>query len=398
VAADSAALAAADCMARGTCTSVSAGTTTAQAYVTTNTIQNSSVTISTTADNVTVTAATSTPATFGGVIGLAPKESAVAVASWVAGSAPYSFFAGNTSCGSGTGIWFGSNGGGTTYVPGVHSNGLLVDNGNTGSGEVTGSVTYNSSGSPACSGTTPDNSKNLAYVSSGTSPLPWPKVYYQPTTTAPSTCTYTVCPTCAHTGAYFTTDPTAPSANQLVSGGGVYCVTSAFTGTCTAPSGSTNPVNMVSGAIYLNAKVTGVELVAPCVVVTSNANGSSAIAGAGSFDYPLVFGTGTLNPTLGANFSKSSANPTVFLGDANNGGGLVLNGAVYAPGACSTSTSWDPNQTCSGTVNGGTVEFSGNNQLTGFIEAENIWVDKNNFGTIAGNGPTNPYGGTALTQ
>jgi hypothetical protein len=309
------------------------------------------------------------------------------VANWNSGSVPYSFFAGNESCASGTGIYLQGNGGGITQLPGVHSNGLLVDSNNSGSTAITGSVAYSSDGSgPYCSGTSADNQKNLSYSSSGSAPagfLPWPETYTQPTGSS-----------CNHTGAYFTTDGTAPAANQIVSGGGVYCVTSSFSGTSCDYS-----VDTATGTIYLNATVTGVELVGPCVSIGSGASGSTAISGT-PFQYPLVFGTGgPNNPVVGHGNGTNSSQPnsTVFIGDNSHGAAITLTGAIYAPGQCSGAT-YDPTTTCSAGVTGGTVEYSGNNQITSFTEAENIWVDKNNFGEITGNGPANPFGGTALTQ
>ena len=394
LAADAAALAAAQCMGSGTCTSTSAAASMATTYANSNNVPASSVTVDTTSYHVTVTTGTSAPISFAGLFNVHPSVSASATASWVDGLTDISLFAGDTTCGTGDGIYFASNGGGQSYVPGIHSNGEVFVRDHSGSTAITGSITDNSTGTgPFCSGST-TNTGNVSLVSSGDAggnpngTLPWPEIYSPPACTTSNTATY------------WTTDTAAPSGHQIVSGGGVYCVTTSFSGTC----GPT--IDGTAGTIYLGSKVTGVELYAPCVNIASGANGSSAIASTTTpptpFQYPLVYATGATNitpPTGNGQGSKTgSANPAVFIGDSNKGQGITLTGAVYAPGSCSTSASWNPNQTCSGTINGGTVEFSGNNDLTSFVEAENIWVDKNNFSSIIGNGPTNPFGSAALTN
>jgi hypothetical protein len=392
VAADAAALATANCFGRGDCTSTSAGTSTAMTYANSNGVPASTVAIDTTNYNVTVTTQTAAPTAFAALFGLKPNVAARAVANWNSGSTPYSFFAGNTSCASGTGLYFADNGGGLSNVPGVHSNGSLTVNNNSGSVSITGSISDTSSGSACLSAGT----KNVS-VATLTTALAWPETYSPPTCTTSNTATYWT--TAAVTG------------HQIVSGGGVYCVTTPFptTATCGPGSGTTNAGIFTGysggaqapGSIYLGSQVTGVELYAPCVVISSGASGSSAITGSTPFQYPLVYGSGLNNPTVGhgQGSNASSANPTVFIGDTSNGGGITLTGAIYAPGSCTTDPNFpvdSPN--CSGTINGGTVEISGNNQLTGFVEAENIWIDKNNFHDVVGNGPTNTFGGTALTQ
>jgi Putative Flp pilus-assembly TadE/G-like len=403
VAADAAALGVADCMGRGACTSTSVGISTGQTYASTNGVPATVVSIDTTKYNVTVTTQTNAPVTFAGLFGAKPTVAARAVANWNSGSTPYSFFAGDTSCGMGLGLYFADNGGGNTAVPGVHTNGQLTINNNSGSMLITGSETDNATGTGSvCPTSTPAASKNVDLASSGDAGgtpngyLDWPETYSPPTCTTSNTATFWSTDTL--TSAQIT------AGGKQITTGGVYCVTppGSFTGTCNASAANT------AGTIYLNSSIQGIELYGPCVIVTPGASGSSAISGSSPFQYPLVYGSGLSNITApsgnGQGSKAGAANPTVYVGSTNNGGGtLSLIGAIYAPGSCSTDANFPGDDmtngaTCTGTISGGTVEISGNNQITGFVEAENIWVDKNNFGLINGNGPTNPFGGTALTQ
>lgn len=106
---------------------------------------------------------------------------------------------------------------------------------------------------------------------------------------------------------YFTTDTSAPAANQIT-GPGVYCTTVPATSCVDASSNGSN--NNGAGSIFLNHAETGIVLVAPCVVLSKNAGSSTAPAG-----QPLIYGTGT------------GTSSSVYID--NNGN--VLTGTIYVP-------------------------------------------------------------------
>jgi len=386
VAADAAALAAANCLANASgagviCTSAT-DTSDAVNMATTYAANNSftltdpsQVTVDTTAGNVTVTTASSAPVFFSSLLGLTPTVSARAVATYKLGKVPVSLFAGNNSCATGTGIVLAAqdNGGGTTHIDGLWTNGLYTNNNSSNASSMTGEYSSNSTGTaPYCpkdsavteSGSAPyGGSKNSNLTSSGnyssTSSFPnWPAPYSPPT--------------CGNTASSWSTN--SGSANVII-GGGVYCASgTASSCSSTTPSGT-------PGTIYLNATVSNVEVYASCVIIGPSAN-VTAPNGA-----PAVFSTGASN----------SADAVVFATGAS------VSGAIFAPGWCTTAASPStlvlaaPNLTSctSGTMVGGVVEVTGNNATSGFVEGETVIVDKNGF-TFTGTGPLTVSGTDAL--
>jgi hypothetical protein len=161
-------------------------------------------------------------------------------------------------------------------------------------------------------------------------------------------------PACTYSAPWFSTS--AAGVNAIRSPG-IYCATGTpsscpdLTGNKTSPS---------TGDIYVGTALTGnFEFVGPCITLASTGTINSPDGA------PLVYGTATAGST--------SSQPDIWI-DGNNE-------TFVAP-------IYDPN---------GTVKITGNNgNLTGFIEAMNITVDKNSFTTFTGNGPQTAPGGDQL--
>jgi Flp pilus assembly protein TadG len=354
VTADAASLAAANYMAQnGT---AGTATTVATTYASDNgiTLSATNVNVNTTAATVTVTVPTNSPSAFAGLFGLSdPALRASAVASYSAKVA-YSLFAGNSGCtsnvdssGNNDGFLFEGSGGGATILSGVHSNGLVTDNDHSGSEALTGTYTTGCSKDKVDSNASPQ-------ISGESGTIPFPIAYNAPGSASG--------PTCTSSASSFTdsqiTSGTASSPN-------IYCAT----GTCnglTQASGNT-PTSGQAGSITLSHTVTNVELYANCVVLDSGANGSTAPA-----NEPLVYGSESDSSST----NNNGTNSTVFFAGNN----ITLTGTVYVPT--------------------GTVEFTFNNNVITFVEAENIVIDKNSASSanIAGNGPLEVVPGDELTQ
>lgn len=359
VAADSAALAAANYMASGG--AAASATSTATTYASNNgrfTVPAGNVTVDTTSNTVTVLVPSNGANLFQHMLGSGPSISARAVASWnTSSNAQYSLFAANPTCGSGLGLDFTSNGGGHESVSGIYSNGQFEVDANSDH-PVDGAFA-----APGCSGNTTSVKDGTVTQKSGGA-LPYPTTYSYPST-------------CDHSQSYFTTSSaigktSVPAANQITSPG-VYCVTSSFndSGGCTDDYQNLNK----TGWLYVDASKlsgTGYEFVGPCLSLLNLTSNITAPSGA-----PLVYGTSNITTaatttSLPTCTSSSNNNTTTWLD--NNGASLA-------------STIFDQ---C------GTVEVTGNNTFTGFIEAYNIKVDKNN--SVTGTGPTEPFlsGGDSL--
>lgn len=411
VAADAAALAAANCLAEGKTTTVAGGLNCTSATDTTDAVSvasqiattnlpgsNDSVTVNTTAHTITVTATARPAADFAGVAGISPIVSARSVSSYVAPTANYSIFVGDPSCTS-SGLQIASDGGGNATVGGLFSDGVLNNTDHSGSANYSGGISDGQSSGGYQAGVTPlcgDGQGNAGSGGSGNAwltknttvsagqELPYPEQYAEPvigsstiTTTEPSSPPAVTPGTCTFASTYFSTDGTGI---HSLSYPGIYCVVdssgniaTSYTGTCSSAADKT------AGSIYIGSSLEGspgFELVGPCIV--GNGYMSSSISAINAIT-PLVYGTAEasspcLDPATGmVNPTAVSASDNVYL--ANNN--LVLNAPIYAP--------------C------GTVELTGNTNFVAFIEAANVTLDKNSTTTWTGTGPPMAPGGDSLT-
>jgi hypothetical protein len=313
------------------------------------TITGSNVAFDTSQGTVTVSATVHSGGAFASLFGLgSTSQSARATAAYQE-AVPYSLFAGSSGCGTNVdgstnndGLTFVGNGGGQMTISGAHTNGLITDSGNSGSEGLTGTYTT------GCSADRPDRnaSPQLSPISTT---IPYPVTYTAPGAGGPA-CTSSAS---SFTDAQITSGTTANP--------NIYCATGTCNGSVQSAKNApaTVPTSGTAGSITLNHAVTNVELYANCVVLSSGANGSSSPTG-----QPLVYGSETDTTTA----NNNGTNSTVFF-TSNN---LTLTGAIYVPT--------------------GTVEFTFNNDIITFVEAENIVIDKNNAGSgtssISGNGPT----------
>jgi hypothetical protein len=408
VAADAAALAAANCLSTQTCTNPSAAGDAgvlASNYANTNSVPLSAVSFDSANKLVTVTTATTQKGAISSVTG---NIQASAVASWAGGPLALSFFSANEGCGTGSasgeplGLFIDQNGGGNTSVSGMHANGEYYNandsgsatyngtvSGNTGNGSSTGAYSCNGGVNTSCkrkdagsaTGDCWENKSNINVNSSGNSYLPYPVCYNLPGSTStpqpnPPGCTNssigggsTV--TCQFpTNGYWTTDTSAPAGDQIT-GPGVYCIGSAGNiSTSYSGSPACNTITSTShavGSIYVDATIlsnlNGYEFVGPCVFLNA-AKGTMS----GPASNPLIYGTS--NTTTSGTIDVSIVTP--------NSQSTTLNGTVYDPS--------------------GSVQFTGNNAFIGFVESQNIWVNGNN--SVTGNGPSSPNqpGSDTLTQ
>lgn len=401
VVADSAALAAANCLANPNtgptpeCTST-ADTSDAQTlavnYASANglAISASNVVFNTPSSTVKVTASVNAPAFFATIFNISSSaQSANATASWAGESAPLSLFAQNSRCGTGLGLQFISTGGGTDSIYGLHSNGEYFNGNNSGSTHFFGTIGYSNSGTPTCgagnesnvnkcttSANCWKNNGDTTINSSGSTPNLYPDCYPEPgTTTTPTTIT-SLCttpptgagPTCQYpaSGDYWSTDTGVPAGDQIT-GPGIYCIGSSASGPLTSFSGTcSKSTDKVAGSIYVDGtsssltSTSGYEFVGPCVTLNSPNSGTLSGPSGG----PIVYGT--------ANTTSSGVQDVWVIGN-----GATLGSPVFDPL--------------------GTVGFTGNNAFVGFVEAQNIVVDKNN--ALSGNGPAgaNQPGLDALT-
>ncbi len=403
IATDSAALAAANCLADGKTTTGTNGINCTSATDTTDAISvanqiattnlpssTDQVTVNTTSHTVTVTASSQPAVDFAGIAGVRPTVTARSVASYVAATSNYSIFVGDPSCTS-SGLLIASDGGGSATVSGLFSDGVLNNNDHSGSANYSGGISdnqstggYNSGATPYCGdgqGNSGSGGNTNSWQTKNTTvetgeELPYPEQYTEPvlggstiTTTEPSSAPTVTPGTCTFASTYFSTGATG--IHQL-NYPGIYCVTNAagtaiatsYSGTCSSGSSDT------AGSIYVGSTLegsAGFELVGPCVV--GNVYMSSSMGAINSMT-PLVYGTAQasspcLSPSTGiVNPGAVTASPdNVYL----SGDNLALNAPIYAP--------------C------GTVELSGNSNFVAFIEAANVTIDKNNVTTWTGTGP-----------
>jgi hypothetical protein len=353
VAADSAALAAANYMANGGAAPTATMTATNFANSNNLPISADNVNVDTTADNVTVTVPTHAPEFFENLFGSSgPPVTAKAVAHWHSPNAQLSLFAGNQTCGSRLGLQMASNGGGQQDASGLFSNGEYVVSSNSNH-PVNGAFAHDQPGSPGYCSDNTTSVKDGTVGNAGNTAIPYPETYTQPQPGG----------SCNYTASYFSTSTNVPASHQIKNPG-VYCVDSSFTGSsCTEDYSSTND----AGWIYFDGSgLSGsFELVAPCMSLLNLTSSITAPSGA-----PLAYGTSNIataapvSSGLPTCSDPSTASPSTWL---VNGG--VSDGTIY--------------DQC------GTADFPSNNSFTGFVEAENIIVEKNN--TITGNGPTEPW-------
>jgi Flp pilus assembly protein TadG len=431
VAADAAALAAATCMnnanTTATCTDNTDAThasSVATVYASTNGISltdPSQVSVDTTAYKVTVTTQTPAPLSFAG-IQFAHTITAVAVSSWNVANIPLSLFTGNQSCAAGTGLQLLSSGGGQGGVlSGMYSDGVINNRNNTNAGHY-GGVQYYASGAAHCGPpATSYNTKNTT-VSPGAD-IPYPEQFTEPTVSSTSCslavtsgCTWTTEPTsapsvnagtCTFAATYFASD--ASGINQI-NYPGIYCVVTASGSTTIATSYSGNSNNCndgqnknnlgsddTAGSIFVGGTTAPsgqFEFVGPCVVDDGQSGGGlstsqTQITGSacgGSPDAPntcpLVYATNQANYPTACTTSGYPNTPEVV----NSPDGIYLDGNTLTLNA----PLYDP---C------GTGEISANvNTFGALLEAANISVDKNSFGSFKGTGPPVGGGGAALLQ
>jgi hypothetical protein len=407
VSADASALAAANCLARRVCTSVTPNgdaASTASAYATKNgvTIPSGDISFDSTNDKVTVTTATVAPVSFAGIVGSHPTIAATAVASWAGGQVPYSFFSANTDCATGganpLGIWVNDNGGGNSTIFGMYADGQFYNNNDSGSAYYDGQV----SSSSTCGGGEQSHcqAKSTAYgqncwegkntdLNSAPAVL-YPTCYAEPgvtTTPASITSNCQIPPTgsgpiCDYApDGYWTTDSATvgTTSPDLITGpppsGEAYCV-----GNGTPGSSSTAPATTASGgcslnsdgtagSIYIGSSLpgTGYEFAGPCIVFSLS--GNTNVSFQPPANQPLVYGTAN---------TQSSGTPDVYISTPSSGTTSTSMGTVFDPL--------------------GSVWFAGNNAFLGFIEAMNIQVTANN--SVNGTGPiaSNMPGGDFLSN
>jgi hypothetical protein len=370
VTADATALAAANCLSSTQCTQITQNgdaMTAGQTVANKNGYTNSSLTFAFTSSTVKVTVNTSQSSSFARLFGiLSTNISTSATASYSTGSGEkwpcdggtdcYSLVAGNPcpssdpniSSSNFVGLDFMSNGGGNSDVENAFSNGVVYSNANANDTHNVTVPGTPSNAPAACASHDSYDSKNVQ-LNYTTAPSAYPVVWTKPT--------------CTHTSAaYLTTSTSGVPAADQISAPGVYCVTSS-----PAPSCADDGSNMTAGYIYVDESKLqsgGYEFVGPCVSLTGTAHtGATNITG-----QPLVYGTSNITtaatstswPTCTADTEPTST----YLDDNNS----LISAPIF--------------DQC------GTFEVRDNNAtLTGFVEAWNIGVDKNNF-QVQGTGPT----------
>lgn len=383
VAADAAALAAANCLNdyRTTGNACTSTTDTTNAYAVATTIataNHASIgSISDNAGSVTVTTAQTAPSVFGGIAHLTNVQvSAKAVATLKAlsdtfscpssgSSSCYSLFAGNPNCPSsstsktvGLSLVIDDSGGGHSHIPDAYTNGYTYVGANSSSSNFGITTPGSTSGGPTCATSNEAKPSNTSFTYT-TGTVPYPAVWDQPGCDS------------AHTATYWTTSSTAPASHQITTPG-TYCVS-----TSAAPSCTESASGMSAGYLYLDESSPlltsggAYEFVSPCTTIAGS--GSATITSVSG--QPLVYGTANI-----ITYATTTALPTCTAATNNGSAGSD----VYIDGN-GASVGWPIFDQC------GTVEFTKNNDFLGYIEAWNIIQDKNNSAT--GNGPTSPSGG-----
>jgi hypothetical protein len=431
VAADAAALAAANCLANGKTTGdcKSATDTTDAINVASNIASSNGVPLNSTAQvNVNTVAHTVTVVTmahpqvdFAGLMNVHPTVMARSISSYTTAQANYSVFVANPTCTTGSGLQIGSFGGGNATVNGLYSDGVIDNNDDSGSALYSGAISNGQQsggfligGTPQCgdgqgnSGSTSNDNlwqtKNTTVVTGSEKAYPWQ--YDEPalvpgttiTSGQPSSPPTNITPgVCTYSSTYFSTDGTG---THQIRWPGIYCVTddsgsniaTAYSGTgsggqCTANTGNKVTSDDTPQSIYINSTLQGAyEFVGPCVVGDSKLSSSiSAVSNS-----PLIYGTAEsaypcLEPpagqTLASDLSNNFVNPAAITSSPDNvylyNNNLNLNATVYAP--------------C------GTVEMYKNNTYDAFLEAANVTIDKNNFTSWLGTGPSSAPATDGLT-
>ncbi len=352
VVADSAALAAANCLATTRCTQT---TTDGDAvHAADQTVDGGVEITNVTFGNykVTVTTKKSSSAGFERLFGIgSTNASATATASydrgtglkWSCSSDCVSLFAGNDTCpestvtNMGLSLVINDHGGGNEDISGLFTNGYYYNGAASGSYAAT-------EVSPACGSDEEKKSDHTSFSTVG-APVNYPAVW--------------TLPACTNTGASWTTAD--------ITGGGVYCVSSTpAQGACTSDYTGAGAINVDLSALPAGSY----EFVGPCVVMSgSQKSDVTNIAG-----QPLVYGTSNT-----ARDATSDALPSCTLNDGSNGTSTWLTGN----NATLDDMVYDQ---C------GTFEVTGNSvTIKGFVEAWNIITNKN--GSVIGTGPasvTNP--------
>lgn len=409
VAADSAALAAANCLANGakgqgpcsSATDYTEATTIAVRYANDNGISITSSDVTFGNARVTVNAQATSPAWFSrlfgiknGVVGAAAEASSTWSASSTCvtsgASNCLSFFAGNTTCPSSDTEVSGTTEGTTEATLPSETAGLVLVVNDSGGGQSqvldaeTNAYIYNGGHSgasifnvlqpPGCTNSLV-NPKNT-YITS--SPVqPYPETWVQPKSGYG----------CDQIGDYLTTNATtngAPTPSKdLISGPGTYCVAQSDT-TKPVTTPCTQDASGVAGSIYVNEASSSLtaggayEFVGPCATF-SNASTPVITNPPGQ---PLFFGTKNIVKPASPD---PNALPTCT--DDANDGTTGTDVWIDGNGAQIGAPIFDQ---C------GTVELTQNNNFLGFIEAWNIILDKNN--TSTGNGPQSGSGGGTITS
>ncbi len=352
VAADSAALAAANYMASGGTAASATNTATTLASANGDSVPSGNVSVDTSADTVAVTATTSAPSLFGGVT---PNIRAVAKAAWtaptgsdcaVAGSTCYAFFAMDSTC---TDNGFSLQGGNDTITGGVHSNSSFSTAG--GNDTFTGAVTYQSGCTPTEQGGTDTFSSGSP--AGGSTISSWPinyAVYF---------------PACG--GSACQSNGTPP-----------YCTNSNFSSAQWNPALSSNQVYCDVGS------GSGVNPNDP-----STWNGALVFSGGGTATVTAIAGTVTFH---GGGYTLTAYQHHLLAYAAGGNSG--------APNICNPATSvcfTGGNDQFTGDVFDpkGTATLSGGNTTSiGFVEAQDIIVAG---GNVTGDGPSTSGGGSPTT-
>ena len=368
VVADSAALAAANCLASTTCTSTTAGgdaATMAGNYASNN-VHVTGVSFSN--SNVTVTTQKTASSGFAGLFGinsLTTTASATANFNTLTGysdscsvtgaSSCYSLFAGNPNCDTsvsipsnyvGLDLVTNDSGGGSSNMTNVFTNGYYWNGASSGASSF--GVTTVGTSSPPCTEYLAKSTTTYKYTPNI---LPYPEPWPQPK--------------CGFTAASWT------PAQIASSGPGIYCVNATPTASCTNYASGTGDIDVNLNQSGMPSG--GYEFVGPCVTIAGQSNSVTSIK-----NQPLVYGTSNI-ATSGSKLAigTNKALPTCIVNNGTNG----------------TSTWLDGNPTQGPTIYDqcGTAEITGNGGYVGFIEAWNISLDKNN--AMTGNGPTSVLGG-----
>src|SRR5579864_2914902 len=185
VAADGAALAAANCLSTGSCASETAATTVAINIASSDgiTITSNNVSYNSSSSTVTVSVPNQAPMFFASLlhIGSGITTSASSTATWHGNTGVYSLFADNPNCGTGLGLEMTSSGGGGESITGMHSNGTFIWQADSQSA-VYGSYSSAQAGGTSCSDDAWNFKQNGNILSSGTTDIPYPVTYTQPGT------------------------------------------------------------------------------------------------------------------------------------------------------------------------------------------------------------------------